>query len=50
MLVLHHLAQALAAEQADELIGEVIVVPVANPIGLGQSVLREPVGVCPARW
>ena len=33
-----------AAEQADELIGEVIVVPVANPIGLGQSVLREPVG------
>lgn len=45
MLVLHHLAQALAAaEQADELIGEVIVVPVANPIGLGQSVLREPVG------
>ena len=45
MLVLHLLAGLLdAAEQRGELCGEVVIVPVANPIGLGQSVLREAVG------
>ena len=40
MLVAHHLRQRLAAlEAAGKLRGEVVVVPVANPIGLGQTVL-----------
>ena len=42
MLVAHHLRQRLAVlEGAGQLRGEVVVVPVANPIGLGQSVLRR---------
>ncbi|MEP7100506.1 MAG: succinylglutamate desuccinylase/aspartoacylase family protein [Burkholderiales bacterium] len=40
MLVAHHLRQRLAAlEAAGKLRGEVVVVPVANPIGIGQTVL-----------
>ena len=40
MLVAHHLRQRLLAlEGAGRLCGEVVVVPVANPIGLGQTVL-----------
>jgi len=40
MLVAHHLRQRLLAlESAGRLRGEVVVVPVANPIGLGQTVL-----------
>lgn len=42
MLVAHHLRQRLAVlEATGHLLGEVVVVPVANPIGLGQSVLRR---------
>lgn len=42
MLVAHHLRQRLAAlESAGRLRGEIVVVPVANPVGLGQSVLRK---------
>ncbi len=45
MLVAHHLRRRLAAlEDAGRLRGEVVVVPVANPIGLSQSVLRRGVG------
>ena len=41
MLVAHHLRQRLhALEAAGRLRGEVVVVPVANPVGLAQSVLR----------
>ncbi len=41
MLVAHHLRQRLAVlEAAGRLRGEVVVVPVPNPIGLSQSVLR----------
>ncbi len=41
MLVAHHLRQRLhALESAGRLRGEVVVVPVANPVGLAQSVLR----------
>ncbi|MBC8056279.1 MAG: succinylglutamate desuccinylase/aspartoacylase family protein, partial [Rhizobiales bacterium] len=40
MLVAHHLRQRLdALERAGRLRGEIVVVPVANPIGLGQTVL-----------
>ena len=40
MLVAHHLRQRLAGlEAAGQLRGEVVVVPVANPIGIGQTVL-----------
>ena len=40
MLVAHHLRQRLEAlEAAGRLRGEVVVVPVANPIGLAQTVL-----------
>lgn len=42
MLVAHHLRRHLAQlEAAERLNCEVVVVPVANPIGLGQSVLRR---------
>lgn len=45
MLVAHHLRRRLATlEEAGRLKAEVVVVPVANPIGLGQSVLRRWVG------
>lgn len=41
MLVAHHLRQRLAAlESAGRLRGEVVLVPMANPIGVGQWVLR----------
>jgi predicted deacylase len=40
MLVAHHLRQRLAALERDgQLRGEVVVVPVANPIGMAQTVL-----------
>ncbi len=40
MLAAHHLRQRLAALEAEgRLRGEIVVVPVANPIGLGQTVL-----------
>ena len=42
MLVSHHLRQRLLAlEAAGRLRGEVVVVPVANPIGIGQTVLLK---------
>ncbi|QHE86163.1 succinylglutamate desuccinylase/aspartoacylase family protein [Hydrogenophaga sp. BPS33] len=45
MLVAHHLRQSLeAAETAGRLRGEVILVPVANPIGLSQRLLHRPAG------
>jgi predicted deacylase len=45
MLVAHHLRLRLAELEAQgALHGEVVVVPVANPIGLSQRLLREPVG------
>ncbi|HWH84972.1 MAG TPA: succinylglutamate desuccinylase/aspartoacylase family protein [Burkholderiaceae bacterium] len=40
MLVAHHLRRRLEAlERAGRLRGEIVVVPVANPIGIGQTVL-----------
>ncbi len=45
MLALYHLIPMLeAAEQAGQLMGEVVVVPVANPIGLAQSVDHRSMG------
>jgi predicted deacylase len=45
MLVAHHLRALLqAAEDAGELRGEVIVVPVANPLGLAQRLDHKPMG------
>jgi len=45
MLVAHHLRQRLAAlEAAGRLRGEVVIVPVANPIGVGQSALLTNIG------
>ncbi len=45
MLVAHHLRQTLAhLEVNQQLRGEVVVVPVANPIGLAQTVLRSQLG------
>ena len=45
MLVAHRLCERLAALEAEgRLAGEVVVVPVANPIGLSQAVLRTNVG------
>ena len=45
MLVAHHLRQRLATlEVAGRLRGEVVVVPVANPIGVGQSALLTNIG------
>ena len=44
MLVAHHLRARLAAlEAAGRIVGEIVLVPVANPIGLAQRDLR-PVG------
>jgi predicted deacylase len=41
LLVAHHLRERLAAlEAAGRIRGEVVLVPVANPIGLGQRVLQ----------
>ncbi len=45
MLVAHHLRGLLAeAEAAGELKGEVVLVPVANPLGLAQRVDHKPMG------
>ena len=45
MLVAHHLrARLLALEAGGRLRGEVVVVPVANPIGIGQTLLLAKVG------
>ncbi len=45
MLVAHHLRQRLAALEAEgRLRGEIVVVPVANPIGLGQTMLLAHIG------
>ncbi|WP_334153822.1 succinylglutamate desuccinylase/aspartoacylase family protein [Tepidimonas sp.] len=45
MLVAHHLRQKLAAAEAQGAIrGEVVLVPVANPIGLAQRIDHRPMG------
>ena len=45
MLVAHHLRGLLeAAEQRGEIQGEVVLVPVANPIGLSQTVMHHQIG------
>lgn len=45
MLVAHHLRRTLEAhEQAGRIRGEIVLVPVANPIGLAQSVLHSEAG------
>ena len=45
MLVAHHLRGLLeAAEQQGRLRGQVVLVPVANPIGLAQRVDHKPMG------
>jgi len=45
MLVAHHLRRRLARLEAEgRLHAEVVLVPVANPIGLAQQLLRMPIG------
>jgi predicted deacylase len=45
LLVAHHLRERLAdLEAAGRIVGEVVLVPVANPIGLAQRVLHSPLG------
>lgn len=45
MLVAHHLRALLdAADAAGHILGEIILVPVANPIGLAQRVDHKPMG------
>lgn len=45
MLVLHHLRQLLERAQVEgQIVGEIVLVPVANPIGLAQRVLHEAMG------
>lgn len=45
MLVAHCLREKLqAAEQAGRLLGQVVLVPIANPIGLDQSLLQHQLG------
>lgn len=44
MLVLHHLAERLDALPDSDILGEIMLVPVANPIGLTQYVSGELVG------
>jgi hypothetical protein len=45
LLVAHHLARLLDAAQAEgAVVGEVVLVPYANPIGLGQFVNAEQLG------
>ena len=42
LLVAHHLRERLEALEADgRIVGEVVLVPVANPLGLGQRVLQS---------
>ncbi len=45
MLVAEHLRERLeAVEKRGELLGEVVVVPMANPIGLSQTVMHHQIG------
>lgn len=45
MLVAHHLRGLLdGAEQRGEMLGEVVLVPMANPIGLSQTVMHHQIG------
>jgi uncharacterized protein len=45
MLALHHLRRLLdAAEARGEVVGEVVLVPMANPIGLDQTLLHQQIG------
>ena len=45
MLVAHHLRHLLSRLEAEgRLAGEVVLVPVANPLGLSQQLLRQPIG------
>lgn len=45
MLVAHHLRAHLeAAQAADQIQGEIVLVPVANPIGLAQRLDHKPMG------
>ena len=45
MLVAHHLRMRfLELESAGKISGEIVVVPVANPVGLSQTMLRSQVG------
>ena len=45
MLVAHHLRRRLDVLEAEgKVLGEIVLVPLANPIGLSQWVLREPLG------
>lgn len=45
MLVAHHLRKKLAdAEAQNLLVGDVVLVPIANPIGLNQTVLHSQLG------
>ena len=45
MIAAHHLIDRLKAlDEAGEVIGEVIVVPLANPIGLNQAILGKAIG------
>ena len=45
MLVAHHLRKRFAdLEAAGKISGEVVVVPVANPVGLSQTMLRSQIG------
>lgn len=45
MLVLHHLRQRLDAAQAQgAILGEIILVPIANPVGLEQTLMHDAMG------
>lgn len=45
LVVAHHLRQKLAAmDVAGQVLGEVVLVPYANPVGLGQQLLGQQVG------
>jgi predicted deacylase len=45
MLVMHHLMRRLEdAERAGRIVGEIVCVPVANPIGLAQGLLHQRLG------
>src|ERR671920_417704 len=45
MIAAHHLRERLTALESEGRIqGEIVLVPSANPVGLGQRVLGDPVG------
>ncbi|MBL8523659.1 MAG: succinylglutamate desuccinylase/aspartoacylase family protein [Betaproteobacteria bacterium] len=45
MLVAHHLRKRFSAlEAAGKIVGEIVVVPIANPVGLAQTVLHNQLG------